>query len=218
MKMKLTAALLALALLLTALPAALATSYMIFPTGPLEIEATPEPTAQPYIYVEFKADSTVYRKAGSGATDVRIKQGSTAAALKLSKDKKWVMILYGPENDRKGWVRYSRLKKATLQYPLIDYASRSQGAARVDLDNDALSLAGRTFRVRVNAKVYKTGSHSGKVIGKLKKGLSVVATGKLSVDSTGVFYVQIMYKSKVGWVSESSLRGASAAINKSLLK
>ena len=207
-----------LALLLCCLPGALATSYMVFPTGPLEIEPTPAPTAPPYIYVEFKSDSTVYRKAGSNPTDVTILKGSIAAALKQSKDKRWVQILYGPNNNLKGWVRYVRLKKAKLQYPLINYASRSQGAARVDLDDSALTLAGKTFKVRVNTKVYKTGSHSGKVLGKLKKGLSVVATGKLSVDSKGVFYVQIAYKSKIGWVSETSLRGASEAINKSVLK
>ena len=207
-----------LALLLGCMPVALATSYMIFPTGPLEIEPTPAPTAQPYIYVQFKSDSTVYRKAGSSPTDVTILKGSIAAALKRSEDKRWVQILYGPNNKLKGWVRYVRLKKATLQYPVLNYASRSKGAARVDLDTEAVNIAGMSFRVRMTTKVYKTGSHSGKVLGKLKKGLSVVATGKLAVDSTGVFYVQIAYNSRIGWVPETALRGASALINKKVLK
>ena len=209
---------LALALLLGCLPAALATSYIIFPTGPLEVEPTPAPTAQPYIYVEFKADSSIYKKAGSGRTDIVILKGSTAAALSLSKDKKWVKILYGPDNNRKGWVRFSRLRRAPYDYPLINYASRSKGATRVDLDSNALSLAGGKFRIRANTKVYKSGSHSSKTIGKLKKGLSVTATGKLSVDSSGVFYVQISYKGRIGWVPETNLRGVSAAINRKVLQ
>ena len=98
---------------------------------------------------------------------------------------------------------------------------RKAVCARSDFQGDAwkaLNIAGKAFRVRVNTKVYKTGSHSGKVLGKLKKGLSVVATGKLAVDSTGVFYVQIAYNSRIGWVPETALRGASDMINKKVLK
>lgn len=218
MAKKTIAAILALALMLGCLPAALATSYIIFPTGPLEVEPTPAPSAKPYLYVEFKADSTVYKKAGSGRSDVVILKGSTAAALSLSKDKKWVKILFGPDNNWKGWVRYSRLKKASYDYPLINYASRSKGAARIDLDTQAQKLAGSRLKLRANATVYKSGNHSSKALGKLKKGLSVTATGKLSVDPSGVFYVQIRYKGKIGWVPETKLRGASKLINNKVLK
>ncbi len=209
---------LALALMLGCLPAALATSYIIFPTGPLEVEPTPAPTASPYVYVEFRADSTVYKKAGSGRTDIVILKGSTTAALSLSKDRRWVKILYGPNNTRKGWVRYSRLKKAALQYPLVNYASRSKGASRVDLNDKALNLAGSKLRVSSTTKVYKNGRQDGRTLGKLKKGLTVTATGKLSVDPSGVFFVQISYKGRIGWVPETKLRGASALINRKVLK
>ena len=210
------AMLVALAALAGCVPA-LATSYMVFPTGPILPEATPTPAPAAGIYVQFKDDSAVYRRAGSSKTDVVILKGSTAYATARSANKKWVKILYGANNEQEGWVPYRLLKKAPYDYPLINYASANGGDGRID-KSDAAKLAGKTFKVRVNANVYKTGSSSGKLIGRLKKGLVVTASGRLAVDSTGVFFLQISYKGKVGWMSETSLKGASSAINKALLK
>ena len=109
------------------------------------------------------------------------------------------------------------LKRASYNYAVINYASASGSSGRIN-KSDAAKLAGLTFKVRVDSSVYKTGSSSGKLIGRMKQGLVVTATGRLSVDSAGVFFMQIRYRGRVGWMAESSLAGASAAINKALLK
>lgn len=210
------AMLVALAALAGCVPA-LATSYMIFPTGPILPETTPTPGPAAGLYVEFKEDSAVYKRAGSGKTGVVILKGSTAYATERSENKKWVKILYGSNNELTGWVPFKLLKRASFDYPLINYASEDDGYGRVK-KGDAVKLAGATFKVRVDSDVYKTGSSSAKVIGRLKKGLAVTASGRLSVDPTGVFFVQISYNGKVGWMVETSLDGASAAINSALLK
>ena len=218
MRKRLIAALLLAILAMMSLTPALATSYMIFPTGDISVTPTPEPTSPPYVYVEFKGDSTVYKKAGSGRTDVVILKGSTAEAIKVSKDKKWVQIYYGANNAQKGWVRYSRLKKSSIDYPLINYASSTEGAARLALEAAAQQLAGRTFKTSQTARVYKTGTSEGKLATTLEKGVEVTATGKLTVEDSGVFFLQVNYGKKLGWVSEAVLRGASAAITEALLK
>ena len=210
------AILVALAALAGCVPA-LATSYMIFPTGPILPETSPTPVPSQGLYVQFKEDSAVYRNAGSGKTSVVILKGSTAYATERSANKKWVKILYGKNNQQEGWVPFRLLKRAPYDYPLINYASDSGGDGRID-KSDAAKLAGQSFRVRVDSGVYKTGSSSAKRIGRLKKGLTVTASGKLSVDSSGVFFLQISYRGRVGWMAETSLEGASAAINKALLK
>ena len=206
----------ALAALAGCVPA-LATSYMLFPTGAVLPETSPSPTPLTGLYVEFKEDSAVYRRAGSGKTSVVILKGSTAYATERSQNKKWVKIFYGKNNQQEGWVPFKLLKRASYDYPLINYASASGGDGRVD-KGDAAKLSGMRFKVRVDAFVYRNGSSSGKPIGRLRKGLTVTATGRLNVDATGVFFVQIDYKGKSGWMSEASLSGASSAINKALLK
>ena len=213
---KFLAMLIALAVL-AGCASALATSYMIFPTGPILTDPTPTPGPAPGLYVEFKEDSAVYRRAGSGKTSVVILKGSTAYATERSQNKKWVKIFYGKNNQQEGWVPFKLLKRASYDYPLINYASASGGDGRVD-KGDAAKLSGMRFTVRVDAFVYRNGSSSGKPIGRLRKGLTVTATGRLNVDATGVFFVQIDYKGQSGWMSEASLSGASSAINKALLK
>lgn len=214
---KLMAALIALAILAGCVPAALATSYMIFPTDPIEVAPSPSPTPIASLYVAFKKDSPVYNKAGGSKTGVVILKGSTAYANERSKDKKWVKILYGKNNAQEGWVPFKVLKKAKYDYPLINYASTSGDDGRIDLSG-ASKLAGTRFKVRVTADVYRKGSSGAKVIGRLKKGQSVKATGKLKVDASGVFFMQVKYKGKTGWMVEGSLSGASSAINQAILK
>ena len=194
------------------------TSYLIFPTGPIDPAPSPSPTPLAGMYVEFKRDSAVYKKAGSGKTGVVILKGSTAYANQRSKDKKWVKIIYGADYKKEGWVPFKALRKASKDYPLIDYAAKSSSnGARTDLSG-ASKLAGLRFKVRKAAKLFSTGSSGGDVLAKLKKGRAVTATGKLKVDSSGVFYVQVSYKGKTGWMSEKALSGASSAINKAILK
>ena len=207
-----------LAVLVGCLPA-LATSYMVFPTGPVTIQPSPSATPTTWLYVQLKRDSAVYKKAGSGKTNVIIQKGSTLLADARSKDKKWVRIYYGEKNKDVGWLPFKLLRKAPYDYPIINYASSSGGkGTRIDLDAGAAKLAGTRFKVRVTTKVYKSGSSKSKAVGRLKKGLSVRATGKLKVDASGMFFVQITYKGKTGWVPEASLKGASSAINRALLK
>ena len=158
--------------------------------------------------VKFKTSAYVYKKAGSGKTDVIFKKGTVVG--KIGTKGKWTKILYGKNFTTVGWVRSKYLTTAKAKVILDGsyfnvYHYASGGSGKSTEASVELSIAEQTVKTTGKVNLRKGASLSSKSIKTLKKGTKVKLLGPVKMDSRMIYFYKVKAGGEKGWVSGAYL-------------
>ena len=143
-----------------------------------------------------KSSSYVYKKAGSGKTNVMLKKGSIVDYL--GKKGKWAKVEYLKGSGTKtGWVLKKNLGYTDKEDLESYFASGGKGSST---SNEDETSASGTVKTTGKVTMRSESSLSGKSLKSIKKGVKLKYKA-VATDDRGVYWIKVTYKGKTGWIS-----------------